>query len=99
MVCGDRESGLQCSIENSRHSQFCRQPRVVLRGIVGLAAALRLRTVAEGVETWEHAFFLRAAGVDYGQGFSLGRPVPLERVLGELVAANIALPLPATQAV
>lgn len=41
----------------------------MLRGIVGLAAALRMRTVAEGVESWEQAFFLRAAGVDYGQGF------------------------------
>ena len=41
----------------------------MLRGIVALAAALRLRTVAEGVETWEHAFFLRAAGVDCGQGW------------------------------
>lgn len=41
----------------------------MLRGIVGLAAALRMRTVAEGVESWEQAFFLRAAGIDYGQGF------------------------------
>lgn len=47
----------------------------LLRGIVGLAAALRLRTVAEGVETWEQAFFLRAAGVDYGQGFYWSRAV------------------------
>jgi EAL domain-containing protein (putative c-di-GMP-specific phosphodiesterase class I) len=48
----------------------------MLRGIVGLAAALRLRTVAEGVETWEEAFFLRAAGVDYGQGFYWSKAVP-----------------------
>lgn len=48
----------------------------MLRGIVGLAAALRLRTVAEGVEDWEHAFFLRAAGVDFGQGFFWSRAVP-----------------------
>jgi EAL domain-containing protein (putative c-di-GMP-specific phosphodiesterase class I) len=41
----------------------------MLRGIVGLAEALRLRTVAEGVESREQAFFLRAAGLDYGQGF------------------------------
>ena len=32
----------------------------------------------------------RALGVDYGQGFSLGRPIPLEKVLAALVAANIA---------
>jgi EAL domain-containing protein (putative c-di-GMP-specific phosphodiesterase class I) len=48
----------------------------MLRGIVGLAAALRLRTVAEGVESWEHAFFLRAAGVDYGQGYFWSKAVP-----------------------
>ena len=47
-----------------------------LSQFVGLAAALRLRTVAEGVETWEHAFFLRAAGVDYGQGFYWSKAVP-----------------------
>jgi sensor c-di-GMP phosphodiesterase-like protein len=47
----------------------------MLRGIVGLAEALRLRTVAEGVETWEQSFFLRAAGVDYGQGFFWSRAV------------------------
>ena len=41
----------------------------MLRGIVALAAALRLHTVAEGVENWEEAFFLRAAGVDCGQGW------------------------------
>lgn len=48
----------------------------MLRGIVGLAAALRMRTVAEGVESWEEAFFLRAAGVDYGQGFFWSPAVP-----------------------
>jgi sensor c-di-GMP phosphodiesterase-like protein len=48
----------------------------MLRGIVALAAALRLHTVAEGVETWEEAFFLRAAGVDYGQGWFWSKAVP-----------------------
>jgi len=48
----------------------------MLRGIVALAAALRLRTVAEGVETWEEAFFLRAAGVDCGQGWFWSKAVP-----------------------
>lgn len=48
----------------------------MLRGIVALAAALRLRTVAEGVECWEEAFFLRAAGVDCGQGWFWSKAVP-----------------------
>jgi sensor c-di-GMP phosphodiesterase-like protein len=58
----------------------------MLRGIVALAAALRLRTVAEGVETWEEAFFLRAAGVDCGQGWFWSKAVSApeaSRVLNE----------------
>jgi sensor c-di-GMP phosphodiesterase-like protein len=47
----------------------------MLRGIVALAAALRLHTVAEGVEKWEEAFFLRAAGVDCGQGWFWSKAV------------------------
>ncbi len=56
----------------------------MLRGIVGLAAALHMRTVAEGVETWEEAFFLRAAGVDYGQGFLFSPAVPASEIEGIL---------------
>lgn len=52
----------------------------MLRGIVGLAAALHVRTTAEGVESWEQAFFLRAAGVDYGQGFFWSPAVPGSQV-------------------
>jgi EAL domain-containing protein (putative c-di-GMP-specific phosphodiesterase class I) len=52
----------------------------MLRGIVGLAAALHVRTIAEGVETWEQAFFLRAAGVDHGQGFFWSPAVPADQV-------------------
>jgi c-di-GMP phosphodiesterase len=47
----------------------------MLRGIVALAAALRLHTVAEGVESWEEAFFLRAAGVDCAQGWYWSKAV------------------------
>jgi EAL domain-containing protein (putative c-di-GMP-specific phosphodiesterase class I) len=68
----------------------------MLRGIVGLAATLRLRTVAEGVESWEQAFFLRAAGVDYGQGFFWSRAVPgdeLEPLIERGFAESLRRPL------
>jgi sensor c-di-GMP phosphodiesterase-like protein len=52
----------------------------MMRGIVALAAALRLRTVAEGVESWEEAFFLRAVGVDCGQGWFWSKAVPAGEV-------------------
>jgi EAL domain-containing protein (putative c-di-GMP-specific phosphodiesterase class I) len=48
----------------------------LMRGIVGLAESLRMRTVAEGVETVEEAFYLRAVGVDYGQGYFWSKAVP-----------------------
>lgn len=67
----------------------------MLRGIVGLAAALRVRTIAEGVESWEQAFFLRAAGVDCGQGYYWSKAVPgseVESVLRRGFAETLQRP-------
>ena len=58
----------------------------LVRGIVALANVLRARTVAEGVETAAQAFFLLAAGVDYGQGWFWSKALPpedLPRVIEE----------------
>ena len=52
----------------------------MLRGIVALASALHMHTIAEGVETWEQAFFMRAAGVDYGQGWYWSKALPVAAV-------------------
>ena len=41
----------------------------IVSAIIGLAEALGLRTIAEGVETDEQAALLRDLGVDVGQGF------------------------------
>ena len=45
-----------------------------MRGIVGLARALGHQTVAEGVEDERTLGMMRALGVDYAQGFYVGRP-------------------------
>jgi PAS domain S-box-containing protein len=50
----------------------------VVRAIVSLASAFGLRTIAEGVEDEATLDLLRDEGVDYAQGFHLGRPAPLE---------------------
>lgn len=50
--------------------------RRVVRTIVGLARAFDLHTVAEGVENQQTLDLLRAEGVDYVQGFHVGRPEP-----------------------
>jgi len=49
----------------------------VLRAIVGLAAGFGLKTIAEGVEDQETLEMLKDYGVDYAQGYHLGRPAPL----------------------
>jgi len=47
----------------------------IVRAIVGMAESLKLRTVAEGVETTEHLAFLQALQCNEGQGYFFGRPV------------------------
>ena len=52
--------------------------RRVVEVIVGLARAFGLQTIAEGVEDQETLEQLRAEGVEYAQGFHIGRPAPIE---------------------
>jgi diguanylate cyclase (GGDEF)-like protein len=58
--------------------------RVLCESIVGMAHALGLSVVAEGVETEEQRAILAALGCDYAQGYLLGRPMPA-KPMGELV--------------
>lgn len=39
-------------------------------------------TVAEFIETEEHAASVRAIGYDYGQGYFFGRPMALTALMG-----------------
>ena len=48
--------------------------------IISLAQALRLKVVAEGVETEEQAQLLRLLRCDQAQGFLFSRPVPAEDI-------------------
>ena len=63
--------------------------QAMLSAIVQLARAMKLITVAECVESDAICEAIRALGVDYGQGFSIGRPAPIEMVLAVLNAANM----------
>jgi len=48
----------------------------IVRGIIGMASALNLDVVAEGVETLAQAEALQALGCSYAQGYLWSRPVP-----------------------
>jgi PAS domain S-box-containing protein len=48
----------------------------VVKAIVSLARAFGLQTVAEGIEDEQTLTILKAEGVDFGQGYHLGRPAP-----------------------
>jgi diguanylate cyclase (GGDEF)-like protein/PAS domain S-box-containing protein len=48
----------------------------IVTAIIGMARNLRLRVVAEGVETLEELEFRRASQCDEAQGFYFSRPVP-----------------------
>jgi PAS domain S-box-containing protein len=50
----------------------------VVRGIVNLAHGFGLKTIGEGVEDQQTLDLLREFGVDYAQGYHIGRPSPLE---------------------
>ena len=48
----------------------------VIASVMTLTRCLDVTTTAEGLETRQQLELLRAAGVDYGQGFLFGHPVP-----------------------
>ncbi|MFC4726198.1 putative bifunctional diguanylate cyclase/phosphodiesterase [Glycocaulis abyssi] len=51
--------------------------RIVVETILAMARALKLQTVAEGVETSEQLAFLREQGATLAQGYLFARPMPL----------------------
>jgi diguanylate cyclase (GGDEF)-like protein len=63
--------------------------QAMLSAIVRLAGAMRLDTVAECVESDEIRRITRGLGVSYGQGFSIGRPLPLDQVLKSALGGTI----------
>jgi diguanylate cyclase (GGDEF)-like protein/PAS domain S-box-containing protein len=53
----------------------------ITEAIIAVAHKMRLKVVAEGVETIEQADFLRTAGCDVAQGYLLARPVMASEVV------------------
>ena len=58
----------------------------VLRAMIDLSRALRLRTVIEGIETEAQLVAMRRLGCDLGQGYHLCRPADPEKLLTPIAA-------------
>lgn len=48
----------------------------ILQTIVSLAKNLKMRVIAEGIETENQLFLLQNLGCDYGQGYLMSKPLP-----------------------
>jgi diguanylate cyclase (GGDEF)-like protein/PAS domain S-box-containing protein len=65
----------------------------LIRAMVGLGSDLKMRTIAEGVETQEELQLVRDLGCSLVQGYIFGKPMPAEEARG--LAAKGAATLPA----
>jgi diguanylate cyclase (GGDEF)-like protein len=60
----------------------------MVAAITQVAKVMGLKTVAEYIETQEARALVQKLGVDFGQGFALGKPVSLDGVLTELTSST-----------
>ena len=71
-------------IDKSFIHKLTEQPEssAIISSIVTLARGMKMSVTAEGVETREQLETLRSLGVNFAQGYLLGRPVPLAELEG-----------------
>ena len=81
-------------IDGSIVREVLNDPRAesMVRAIAQLARGMSIITVAEYIETEAIGARIAELGVDYGQGFAIGRPIPLAELLLELPLPNAAAP-------
>jgi EAL domain-containing protein (putative c-di-GMP-specific phosphodiesterase class I) len=61
----------------------------MVKSINDIGHVMGLETIAEFVEDEQIWQKLRAIGVDYGQGYHLGKPVPIDTVLSPATVAKL----------
>ncbi len=58
----------------------------MVESISRIGQAMKIKTVAEYVENNEILSVLQAIGVDYAQGYSIGKPMPLQELMHSLLS-------------
>ncbi|MBS0365902.1 MAG: EAL domain-containing protein [Proteobacteria bacterium] len=84
-------------IDGSFVRDVLKDPRAesMVHAIAQLARSMSIVTVAEYIETEAISTRVAELGVDYGQGFAIGRPMPLVDLLSELTVRDTSGPFPA----
>ena len=72
--------GLKIDTQFVRELSRSAEDRRIVRAIVAAGQSLGLKIVAEGVEDAKTLNLLRGYGVDYAQGYHIGRPLPVAPV-------------------
>jgi diguanylate cyclase (GGDEF)-like protein len=68
-----------------------RKSEAIVRAVLAMCHTLGKQVVAEGVETNRQLRYLRAAGVDIGQGFRIGKPMVADAFARYLVSMRRSL--------
>lgn len=72
---------------------FTEKSRSIIISIISMAKDLGVKTLAEGVETQEHADFLASIGCGRHQGYFYGKPRPLAGTLAHIEAEGRGIEL------
>jgi EAL domain-containing protein (putative c-di-GMP-specific phosphodiesterase class I) len=60
----------------------------MVQGITDIGKSMGLGVVAEFVENEETLTVLRSIGVDFGQGYGIGKPEPLRNTIEDICAGR-----------
>ena len=64
------------------------EDEALVEAIIGMAQSLKLKTIAEGVETMEQLEYLRAHGCNEVQGYYYSRPLPAKELEAWMTARH-----------
>lgn len=88
MIAETRPDYLKIDMDLVRNVDKDMVKRELLRSVQRFAQMTGIKTIAEGIETWDEAKTLMDMGVNYGQGYWIQKPSPQ---MGNPVAEKISL--------